>query len=179
MLHITSKSCKQGRKRHKPLLPPPTRLCSISRPTAGAGGCGTCALGEDPLQQFRLRTPLGKAPGQDWPFSLVFQAPHFGWCFPQLAPSLETAPGRRNFCPCQRKGSVLAGAGLPDPCGSLPTQHTLGFCGNCSRWNRNTEFLVAHPPGQGRRGLFTLTEDTDVSEEKKRKCLEKEEVKRK
>lgn len=100
-------------------------------------------------KQFRLRTPLGKAPGQDWPFSLVFQAPHFGWCFPQLAPSLETAPGRRNFCPCRRKGSVLAGVGLPDPCGSLPTQHTLGFCGNCGRWNRNTEFLVAHPRRRG------------------------------
>lgn len=131
---------------------PPTRLRSISRPTAGAGDAapGLRRRTQRP-EQFRLRTPLGKAPGQDWPFSLLFQAPRFGWCFPQLAPMLETAPGRRNFCPSQRKGSVLAGVGLPDPGGSLPTQHILGFCGNWSGWNRNIEFLVAHPPGQGRR----------------------------
>lgn len=125
-------------------------------------------------QQVRLRTALGKAPGQHWPFSLVFLALHFGWCFPQLAPRLLLEGGA--FVPVSGKAQyvqelgsqILAGPSLPSK--SWDSVEAAG-------WNRNTEFLVAHPLGEGRLGLLTLTEDADVSREKKRKCNEKEELK--
>lgn len=149
-LHITSKSCKQGRKRHKPLLPPLPRLCSISWPTAGTWGCGTCALGQD------LLTLAGQAEGSLGRGSrpaLALQPRVPGTSLRVVFPTAgaQSAPGRRNFCPCQWQSSVLSGVGLPDPCGSLPTQHILGFCGSC-RVGREHWVSASTSPGTGETG---------------------------
>lgn len=62
-----------------------------------------------PVLWGRTRGPqqvrLGEAPGQHWPFSLVFLALHFGWCFPQLAPSLLLEGGA--FVPVSGKAQHL------------------------------------------------------------------------